>query len=126
MTTHANAEAQLNVHKHRMRDRTQTRMGERSSAGRTAAQIRDDRLAHDFGLPVRAVRLEAGALGDGDDGRGAVDGGGGRVDDARAVKLGHHLEEVDRRRDVVLVVRQGDLRRLAHGLVRLYMRGHDS
>ena len=84
---------------------------------RTAAQVPDDRLAHNFRLAVRTVRFETGRFGDRDDGGRAVDGRAGRVHDAGAVKLGHGLQQVDRRRDVVLIVCQRDLGRLTHGLV---------
>ena len=65
------------------------------------------------------MRLEPSRLWDGDDGGRAVDSRTGGVDDARAVELGHDLEEVHGRVHVVLVVRERDLSRLADGLVRL-------
>ncbi len=86
----------------------------------TSGEIRDDRLAHYLGLTIRTVCLKTSRLGDRDDGGRAVDSRAGRVDKARGVELRHDLEEEDRRGDVVLIVRQGDLRRLANGLVGLH------
>ena len=53
--------------------------------------------------------MHAGGLGDGDIGRDAIDGGRGRVDDARAVEFVHEAHEVDRAGDIVVVVRERDL-----------------
>ena len=84
---------------------------------RTATQVPDDRLAHDFRLAVRTVRFETGCFGDRDDRGRAVNGRAGRVHNAGAVKLGPGLQQVDRRRDVALVVCQRDLGGLTHGFV---------
>lgn len=73
--------------------------------GRTVHQVLYDRLAHNLTLPVWTIRLQPRRLRDRDHRRGTVDGGGGRVDELRAVKLGHELEEEDGSRDIVLVVR---------------------
>jgi hypothetical protein len=75
----------------------------------TLCEILDDRLAHYLTLPVWTIRLESRCFWDWHNGRGAIHGRGGRVDESGAVKFGHNLKEVYRRGDIVVVVRHWDL-----------------
>lgn len=109
------------------------------------AQVLEDELDHVLCAAVARLGGEGGGFGDGDDGRAAVDGGGGAVDEAgglvRLHRLGNtrgggraegqlahfplraeshrtHLEEVDGRGDVVGVVLDRLLATLSDSLVR--------
>jgi hypothetical protein len=82
-------------------------------------EILNNRFTHDLAPAVRAVRLESSRFWDGYFRGIAVYGCRGRVDNTGAVKLGHHLEEVYRGVDIVVVVCDGDLGRLAYCLVGL-------
>lgn len=107
--------------------------------GLRVADVLDDELRHVLGAAIDGLGGERGGLGDGDHGGHAVDGGGGRVDEAVDVVLLHHLhvrrggdqlgvrgvwgedetyaDEVDGGRDVVLVVLDRLLGALPNGLV---------
>ena len=63
--------------------------------------------------------LEASRFGNGYNRRSAVDGGGGGIYEADAIKFGHGLKEGDGCGDVVEVVGEGNLGRLPDRLVRL-------
>jgi hypothetical protein len=72
----------------------------------TLCEVLNDRLGHNFALPVRTIGLESGRLWYWHHWRGAIYGCGGRIDEPGAVEFGHDLEEVYRGGDIVVVVRQ--------------------
>jgi hypothetical protein len=76
-------------------------------------------LAHDLAPAIRTVRLQTCRLGDGDVRRCAVYGRRRGVDHARAVVVGHDLEEGDGGGDIVLVIGERDLSRLSYSFVGL-------
>ena len=86
---------------------------------RTAAEIFDDRLTHHLGLTIWAMRLKAGGLRDRYDWGGTIDGRTGRVDNPSAIKFGHHLKEIYCCSNIVLVIGEWNLGRLANCFVRL-------
>ena len=67
--------------------------------------LREIDFAHYFTLPVWTIRLELRCFWDWHNGRRAINGRGGRLDESGAVKFGHNLKEVYRRGDIVVVVR---------------------
>lgn len=108
--------------------------------GRRVGNVLDDEFRHELCAAVDGLGLEGGGLGDGDGGGGAVNGRRGRVDDVVDAVTVHdlrvsvrvstnekgkrggrgktHVEEVDRRGNVVLVVLDRDLTTLSHRLER--------
>lgn len=85
--------------------------------------VGDHGLDAELGVSVRVGGTERAVFGDGDhvgEASGvAVDGRGGRENDVGDVVLGHAAQEAEGAVDVDIVVVEGDLARLADGLVML-------
>ena len=80
-------------------------------------RVAQDVLAHGLRVAVgRLGRLAGRLLRDGLLVRLAVDGARRREDDVRPLEVAHQLDDVHERREVVAVVLEGLLDRLAHGL----------
>lgn len=83
----------------------------------TSAEVLQNRLREDFGSPIDTLRLQRRSLGNGYDGWDSVDGGGGGIYEPFAPEFIHNLGQLQSRSDVVGIICEGNLRRLADSFV---------